>query len=373
MKTGEKQLKIELIRKKSSDTITGGPYSFLAVKNESSYLVSTLCKGYQLVEKGRVLYIGILGEVHNIVYGMKYISKMDFYMIVINHKLYVKRIDDRPPCSYLTFDLEYGSLFKPDLCTMSLRRSNKAFLLMMQGDGNLLVVDLVSERFQNILQFQGKNQGKIRMFRLLGDEVGDDRPPSSRFRSLVGVTAEENLVLTVIEPGMRRVLFRKVCKIQVKLEGGDPEMPVSLSTVITATKKHLVCIQTATKYRALSRVLIFGVSLERGFEAFSVLDLRSRNLYSCLFFEYLILPKNSDFRKIFFVGFDNSKGRLILIEYQSEDKSLRLSGVFYKTVTGEEIEEGSLSLCVVNSSFYFIANGCNLYRGWLMRSNLRLD
>ena len=111
-KTNPKVEKCDLIVNKikdqSTEEIIGGHWTHLALKNPACYLIATMTKGLRLIDNTELLYsakLPVSGEAW--LNDLIYIKSKDCYLMNLNHKIYKKDIDRKPPT--LLLDLKCGN------------------------------------------------------------------------------------------------------------------------------------------------------------------------------------------------------------------------------------------------------------------------
>ena len=121
------ELTEEIVRNYGEEGVIGGDQTFLAIKDENSFLIGTKGKGLKLYENGSTKWTGILPLRQGMLNDMIYIEPLDCYILQYNLMLYRKDINDQP--AYLYMQVRTGF---PDQAR--LRFSNKNQKLVVSID-----------------------------------------------------------------------------------------------------------------------------------------------------------------------------------------------------------------------------------------------
>ena len=92
--------------------LIGGAITFLALKNESSFLLVSDCNGIKLVENNKILFKEVFhilkyAEIKDIIYY----EPDNCYLLCVNDHLYIKEINQKKPYIFLKFGI-YSSSYR---------------------------------------------------------------------------------------------------------------------------------------------------------------------------------------------------------------------------------------------------------------------
>ena len=89
---------VEEVKSYEGDDMIGGNWTFIAVKNLTSYMIGTLMKGIKVIENEAEIYSRMLPVEENwLLKDIAYIEHLDCYVYLYRRQLYRKDIDDKLP------------------------------------------------------------------------------------------------------------------------------------------------------------------------------------------------------------------------------------------------------------------------------------
>ena len=154
----EMYLTVEKVKDYQEEGLIGENWTYLALKNHSSYMIGTKRKGLKLIENGKLLFCEKLPDR---LIDLIYIEHLDCYFMDYNNKLYKKDINGRP--AYLFLDLRCGN---NEGWSFIFSRLNKK-LIVNKDMKNISVINLESKEIEIEAKKEVGNQ--IRIFRLFGE------------------------------------------------------------------------------------------------------------------------------------------------------------------------------------------------------------
>ena len=136
-------------------------YSFLALKNSTSYAIGTFCKGLKVMEQNQQIYSERFSGSQIYLYGLIYIDHLNCYLLCKGSKLYRKDIDGERP--YFFMDLDCGENFGKTFRYSKLNRR-----LIVPKNGTKLAVVNLARKQVDILVKVNQDHGFIKDFKIFG-------------------------------------------------------------------------------------------------------------------------------------------------------------------------------------------------------------
>ena len=139
-------LKIELVRDHSASPLIGGSMTLVAIKNETSYMIGTIDKGFVIYENGEKVTEGSFSSSAPRPYGIIYAKETDCYYLIVSGKLFRKRIDGSPFEQLISGGLGWNNHDSPVFYSERLKR----IITVRSPSKTLTVVD----PFNGLIEFQ---------------------------------------------------------------------------------------------------------------------------------------------------------------------------------------------------------------------------
>ena len=157
--------------------IIGGGSTYIAVKDEKSYMIGTWQKGIKVIENCAQVFCDELNHNHERLNDMVYVKPLDSYLLAYNHKLYRKDIDDKPP--YLFMDINCDCRIAT--CFRWSKMNQR--LVVNKDHENICVINL------------RKKQVEIEVKKRIGDRISDFRLFGEDEDMVVAITQDGHVLL----------------------------------------------------------------------------------------------------------------------------------------------------------------------------------
>ena len=146
--------------------LIGDNWTFLALKNEKSYLIGSLLTGMKLIEGGSIVYKGEVPVKGKRLHDMIYVPSLNCYFFDHNHRLYRKDIDNKAPYFYMKirFGCLIGRSFKySDINDRLIAVTRKFKISVINLAAKKTEINLVKNFGDYIYEFQiyGAKQDKV--------------------------------------------------------------------------------------------------------------------------------------------------------------------------------------------------------------------
>ena len=175
----------------------GGDPTFLALKNESTYMMATDRRGMKLILDTEEIYSEKLpNHSYDNLKGIVYADHLDCFFFAVNGKIYRKDVDDQP---FFIFMDSIGSKYEH----YRLRYSTINKKMLMLASGKLSVIDLDEKRFE--FRFVNSLEAKTENFVLFGEQ--EDK--------VISASEEGDLFFHVIDYKRKKLLFSNHYKIEM--------------------------------------------------------------------------------------------------------------------------------------------------------------
>ena len=232
-------ISVETVKELKGDGFVGEDWTYLALKDESSFMIGTHHEGFKVVEKDNVLYSGKL-PVGNVWLGdIIYVKPLNCYFIDHNDKLYRKDVDHHPP--YLYMDVKCGYRVGASFIYSAINDR----LIINKDWQNISAISLGTKTTEIEVE---KNVGDfIRDFRLFGEE--EDR--------VVSATEDGHIILYRLDYAEKS--GEVVAHSKIELIKDREEQPRSLS-VCDQNQYVFVEIRKNGDPYICSRMMVFKIT-----------------------------------------------------------------------------------------------------------------
>ena len=306
----------------------GDEETFLAVKNRSSYLIGSSCKGLKIIENQKEIYSEILNLADGYIDDIIYANHLNCYLLHLSGKTYRKDIDQEPP--YLFMDFDCG--WRLGGCLKYSKRNQR---LIVSKEGDLISV-ISLERKRTELNFSSGGlywqRQKITDFRLFGKD--------------------ENGILALTPSGRIFLYFlnysrKKVCtfyKYKIELIQERDEFAFSIS-ICDESKYVLVCLADDCDY--ISRFIVLKLEGRR-LNPVASLDKYGENLLK------ILSPSFCGFfgSHARWIGFSSFEYEVCIFDFDKKTKELKYS------LLSEELHQETGPQRLNRSGDYLYYTGC---------------
>ena len=232
----ELSLEVEEIADHSERGIIGEQNTFLALKNEKTYMVLTNWRGLKVIKNGAQIYSDKL-PIETVVLAYFYATHLDCFFFVLNGKLYRKDIDDQPPQLCLEWEYAYINCF-------SYSPINQRLIILF-SPANISVVNLDAKRLEFRLDKRGGFRGVIwKDFKVFGEKEN----------KVITNSGTGYLWLFVFNFKMRKLLSLS----QHEVDPNQDEKLILSPIAVSDLNDHVV-VEFSISLRC-KRILIFGVN-----------------------------------------------------------------------------------------------------------------
>ena len=277
--------------------------TFLAYKNETSFMLGTWKRGIKVVEDDTVVYSENLPNHYGALKDMVYIEPHDYYLMDHDKKLWRKNVDDKPPSVFM----DIGCGFRKGAC---LRYSKLNDRLFVAQNGNAIsVINLERRQIETSTVLSQLTMQTIMDFRVLGEHQN----------RVIAITNSGCVNLATFTIPMRKV--SSVCSLDLDLWQARKEKGFSIA-VSDDDDYAFVEIEGENSYSSLlcSRMMILKINAN-SIERVVVVDQFNLRIGRKFAVEYAGIINGC----IFWVGFT--------------EESSRLGQVFVFNTLTEEMEE----------------------------------
>ena len=313
------QIEVEAIGAIDDWAVIGMAYTYLALKNPSSYAIVSSWRGLKIVENGVLRYSAIFPQNEGQVTEISYISHLDCYLLNYDRKLYRKDIDENPPYLYIQREGE------PVLAWSSFGYSNlhKRLLMVTESRKTLSVVDLDRRRVE--MEVSRSQVDKIQDFKLFGFDQNQ----------VVLLTTFGSIFLFTLKFDLKKVCAEKACK--VKLLGDRAETFDSLA--VSDNNKHVLA-QIFSRGFKISRMMLFGV------KGRALVPLTSFDLFDQRIDRQLLFQVGCHGNHSLWLGLSRASNETLVYDFDIESRKLRelrekrLYHLEFNLVKCQKLEDG---------------------------------
>ena len=327
------EVTLEEVVDHSGPTI-GLNYSFLALKNSTSYAIATSIKRLFVVEDEAQAYSDRLYGSSKFLRDLVYIDHLDCYLLNQNNRIYRKKIDERVPSPFIRLHCGY----ERGRCLLY-SKLNRRLIIPIQGK-NIAVVNL--ERKQVEIQIKMQQRPYIRDFKLFG----------RRENKIVWVVSGGSINRCSISYDLKKITTKSSSQLRLLQERNEV---VSGLEVGEQGKLLLVGLESKN-LNFSSRIIIFELK-SRVIVPLTILDEVAQRLPT-----KKILSFFSCFgRHIVWACFSKSEARF----YDFDLDSLNLKEIAEKRV--DYGDEDPLKVVRISQDLYYVGK-----KGKLMKFGIRL-
>ena len=223
----ENDLEIEIKTMKSlhEEGLTGGRWTFLVLKNSSSFIIGNNHNWLKLYEDNNQLYFENLRDSRITIKGLVYIDFLDCYLLGYNDAIYRKDVDDKAP--YLYINLSCGQNSR-DWFTYS--KLNQRLIAPYDFDGYSVDIGLINlKKKQMDMVFFGGSTNEVQI-------IQDLKMFGKKEDKFVYLNSDLKLVLLWLN-------FRplKICvKSEYKIEKIEDRRESGLSVEVCGQGKYII-------------------------------------------------------------------------------------------------------------------------------------
>ena len=204
-------IEVEKINKSLSEEIIGGNWTYLAVKNSTSYMIGTERKGLQIIDDSEEVYSASITDVEGALLELVYINHMNCYLMHNNLKLYKKDIDCKPP--YLFMDIYCGW---KEGASLRYSKINQRLLINIDWK-NIAVINLE------------RKQVEVEPKRAVGELICDFRIFGKKESRVLALTTDAYILLYHFNYQLRKIGARNSFKIELKQERNEHGSSIAVS------------------------------------------------------------------------------------------------------------------------------------------------
>ena len=222
--------------------LIGGNTTYLAVKDQRSYMMGTYGKGIKLVEDDVLVYHSKLSSELSSLKDIIYIESLDYYLLSHNDQISRKNIDSQPPYVYL------------EVPTCSRRGSSFRFskihnsIVINKSPCNIIVINLENKEVD------------MEITHIKGNQINDFRVFGRDEEKIAAITADGNLSLFELD-----YYDQKSYELDsVKQDLFSITMEYGLSLAVCNEPEHIIVeFGTLSESCSTSRMVVFQVVEDR--------------------------------------------------------------------------------------------------------------
>ena len=213
--------------------IIGGSWTFLAIKNPSSFMIGTKSKGLVLIDDNKSVYASKLHRRHSWFRDMIYVKSLNCYFIDCGLSLYRKDIDEKPAYLYM----KYVGGYREGACFRYSKINQR--LIVNKGYESLAAINLATKQIE--IEVKKSDGDCIRDFRIFGK------------RENQAVSLTKDALLEVFQFNYQTKTGKVISNFKIVLKAGRNESGVSIA-VGGNNEYFLVELESGS---ICSRMLIF--------------------------------------------------------------------------------------------------------------------
>ena len=332
-----KRLKVKLEqielknRREDGSKILGGDWTFLALKNPTSFLIGTKGRGLKMVEDGKEIFTSNPSSSFRSLLGMIYIETKDYYLMGFSGKIYRKNIDSKDP--YLFIDLKVG--VRIGACFRFSKLNNR--LIATKDKHWISVINPETKK----IDIEVKN--------LHGKSIWDFRLCDKSKGNVISLTKDGHLHICTIEYLFNRGYVTGHMDLELHTYAE------SASSLTVCEKNQYAVVQIKNSRRgAITRMIILGFNQHIFFKKAEI-DLEGERIPEQLAFGCYGYAA----QKILWVGLSTTRyGCVHVFEYDTQSEELR--ELIDKRVENEEIDP--VSFHRYDNWYYYTGSSGKLMR-----------
>ena len=314
------------VKKHKQAGIIGDSWTFIALKDTSTYMLATRGKGLKVIRNNAKLYCYKLPAGAQLLLDMIYVRYLDCFFMQCGTKLYRKAIDNRHPEPYM--DLVTGERVAGSLRCSDLNRR----LIVNKEGKNIAVVNLETKEIE--IDIEKKKGNKIADFQLFGEF--EDR--------VAAITKNGYLLLYKIDFEKKVGFVASQSKIRLMKDGWREEG----CTLEVCDKNRHVCvaIEEMDRFRS-SRVIIFAIK-ENHFVRKAIIDQQPQKLG----YQLVIRCYGYVGNHLLWIGFSLNHNGISFVVYDYNVLSEELSELKMKRTLSQE--KVAVTVQRIDNSFYYV-------------------